>query len=751
MPAGSYEMRDYYPNQDPHRPTPHTAPTITPYLGLRARLSQVWLNRWTILLLLVLARTLIAIGGLNHDLASARREALSACSSVESVGSAMASMPHYMSQGVNELTASGVEKAVDGLMQMTTMTVTGVEEVAVFVFNMYVGTYMCLLTLVAEGGMALTVDALDGMNNFLNATVPAIGRTIGNVTSQFQTDVDAFVDKATSAINDVTSIFGGKPVAPAKLDLSTQIDKLNSLQMPPGLLDAANKVNSSIPNYDTVKNTTEKLIRDPFDLVKRLISQKVGSGYTFDRSLLPVPQKEQLTFCSDSNGINEFFDDLVKLSHTAKKIFIGVLVVAAILCCIPMAYREIRRWRTMQERSQLVRSSAYDPMDVVYIVSRPYTSTAGIKTANNFKSTRRQILTRWVFAYATSTPALFVLSLGIAGLFACACQEVMLKAIQKETPRLTNQVGAFADKVVFSLNNASEQWAISTNNVITNLNDEINHDMLGWVNVTTSSINSAINVMVDDMLSGLNATFGQTVLKDAIQKVLECLVIFKAEAVQHGLTWVQDHAHIDFPLLDNNTFSLGAAASLAQDGTDPTQSLLSGPGDQAADKISAAVLDLTNRLQDGIRTEALISMTVVGIYLFVVLCGIIRALTLWFCHEKTRGEGGQHDLYVQRPESVHDFNQHRGVSLETPRAAPPAPIQMTDKRPGTAGSMGPVPAYTSHAQPIVANPFRSPEDDYQDQKLCFAGERQLGVQQRPGHNRESSHGEVAYGYGHEKQ
>src|SRR6059058_5303004 len=108
MTAGSYEMRDYFSNQDPPRSLPHIAPSITPYLGLRARLSQIWFNRWTILLLLVLIRTLIAIASIDSNLASTRVEALSACSEVESMGSTMASMPHYMSQGVNELAASGV-------------------------------------------------------------------------------------------------------------------------------------------------------------------------------------------------------------------------------------------------------------------------------------------------------------------------------------------------------------------------------------------------------------------------------------------------------------------------------------------------------------------------------------------------------------------------------------------------------------------------------------------------------------------
>lgn len=70
---------------------------ITPYLGLRARLTQVPINRWTVLLLLVLARMLILFEGLNADFGDAQVEATSACAKVENVSSVLVSMPHFMS------------------------------------------------------------------------------------------------------------------------------------------------------------------------------------------------------------------------------------------------------------------------------------------------------------------------------------------------------------------------------------------------------------------------------------------------------------------------------------------------------------------------------------------------------------------------------------------------------------------------------------------------------------------------------
>lgn len=496
------------------------------------------------------------------------------------------------------------------------------------------------------------------------------------------------------------------------------------------LNEGLDTLNKSIPTFSQVNNFTKNAIRLPFEEIKKLINESMGN-YTFDKSVFPVPQKETLTFCSGDDGIADFFDGLADLTQLAKNIFIGVLLAAALIVCIPMAWIEIRRWRKMQQRSQLVRSTAHDPMDVVYIVSRPYTATAGIKAASRFQASRRQILTRWVVAYATSTPALFLLALALAGLFSCACQLALLRSLEKEVPQLTNEVSAFADKVVSSLNNASEQWAVGTNKIIDSANTRINDDLFGWVNISTTALNDTLNTFVDDMTDVLNTTFGGTILYEPITDVLDCLITLKIEGIQKGLTWVKDNAHVDFPTLPNNTFSIGANDSLLS-ASSTANSFLADPGQSASDSISSAILRVANELEDGIKTEALISTAVLCVWFFVVIIGITRALTLWFKRDRLRGEGGTDDAHVINNSDPNGFHD---IPLTT--------IHEPDMR-------GPAPKY----QPSVSvneyftkdNPF-SHEDDYQDQKLGFAGQRDYESSLRvgdskPGHIRQSSYGEV---------
>ena len=720
--AGDHGMRDYYTTaqDDAQRPTPNTVQNITPYLGLRSRLSQVWINRWTVLLFLVLVRTLIAIAGLNHDLASAKTEAMSACSGVESMGSAMASMPHYLSAGVNELAASGVEKAVHGLMSMLLLTITGVEELVVFYINMLTSTYMCLITLAVSGSLHVALKVIQEVADFVNKTLKGISDDIGTAVTSFEGDLNKF----TSALNSVPKVFGGSSGGIPQIDLSKQQTALTTLQLPPGLDQDLAKVNSSIPTFADVQNFTDNVIRFPFEEVKKLVNNSLH--FNFNRSVLPVPQKEQLTFCSDNNGISNFFQDMGDIANTARKIFIAVLVILAIAACVPMAYQEIRRWRTIKQRAQLVGDKSFDPIDVIYIASRPYTATAGIKAATPFKTTRTQVLTRWVIAYATSTPALLVLSLGVTGLLACLCQYILLRVVEKEVPALANEVGHFADEVVNSLNNASAAWANGTNSAIIHMNDDINHDVFGWVNTTTGAINDTLNAFVDHTTDVLNKTFGGTVLYDPITEVFNCLIGLKIAGIEKGLTWVSDNARVSIPTFPNDTFSMGAAASIADTAPNSgTQSFLASPGSEATDKITHAVIKVADHIAEAIRTEAIISTCLLLIWVMILLLGVFRALWLSLQPDKNRAEGG-------------------------PAASEGIPLE--DTRPYSTVH-GPAPAYEppKEMSNVTANPFADPhhrvpvgatrpptrasqangEYEWQDRKLGFAGLREPAREESP--------------------
>jgi len=142
---------------------------------------------------------------------------------------------------------------------------------------------------------------------------------------------------------------------------------------------------------------------------------------------------------------------------------------------------------------------------------------------------------------------------------------------------------------------------------------------------------------------------------------------------------------------------------------------------------------LTNYLEEGIRTEAIISTCVVLVWVLIVLFGLIRALTLFYGRDKNRGEGGM-PYTVDRDD--HGFEN---VSLGPPKNIPshPAPEYTATPQMSGAKNMGP-----------FADP--PPDDEYyQSQKLGFAGQRNYDIALNGGHSRSSSY--VEFGRGDEKR
>ncbi|CAI6097145.1 unnamed protein product [Clonostachys chloroleuca] len=595
----------------------NNSPYITPYLGLRSRLSQIWINRWTILLLLVLVRVVILIGQLNSNVDDAKDKALSACTKVEDLGSAMASMPHYLSLGVNNMAATGIEKAVDAMLVMLDLLMTGVEAMIYFFISFMVGTYTCLLTALVHG-------ALDVVASVTEDATKAFNTVIDSATGEIQT-ISGGLEKT---LNDITkgiedSIFGSILPEIPTVNFTEPINKLKSFDIKADdFVKDVRKLNDDIPTFDEVQNMTKEAIAIPFNFVRKALNDSYGN-YKFNRDVFPLAQKEKLTFCSNNDSLNGFFDGLFSLIAKAKIIFIVVLSLLAIAAIAPMAWLEIKRWRMQQRHAKLIDENRYDSMDVVYISSRSLTSTLGIKFGSRFTG-KRQILARWCFAYATSTPALFVLSLAIAGFFSCLCQVIMLQAVKNEVPALAQEVGLFADNVVSSINSVSEEWATDANGIIKGLNSDINDDVLSYVTNATSAVNKTINVFMDTMDDGLQTVFNGTVLLDPIKTVIHCVIGLKIESLQKGLTWVHDNSKITLPLFANDTFSLGAKESL--NGDSDLNSFLASPSSVTTDEVSGAVQKVTDWMHRNIIQEALISLGILLAYIIVVLIGVTRAL-----------------------------------------------------------------------------------------------------------------------------
>ncbi|KAK4163048.1 hypothetical protein QBC43DRAFT_70053 [Cladorrhinum sp. PSN259] len=612
----------------PLQPHAHTDPSITPYLGLRARLSQLWFNRWTVLLLLILARVLILASSLDENIADAKKTALSACTKVQDIGSAMASMPHYLSVGVNRLVAERTTAEISSQVDLISDMLTIAENIIVFFIEFYYSTLICLVLSLAHTGIDVSTQVLDSAGKDVEDQIKKITGQIGEGLK----DINTVLEKARS------SFVGGVIDIPT-VDLTKQITALEGIQITDVLSNELQSLNKTIPSFDKSINLTRNAISIPFDFIRGRLNTNAGSNTTFlGNTTFPIAKKQVLEFCDNNEPLEDFFGALFAVVSKAKTAFLITIPILAVLAVLVFGYIEIRRWRREKQRARIFTEHGYDPMDVVYIASRPMTANAGIRLSSWF-SGKKKVLARWFVAYGSSYPALFVLSLALAGLLACLCQLILLKVIQKEIPNLTNRVGDFAQDVVRSLEATSNDWADTANAGVLNTQNTINDNVFGLIKNATVAVNNTLNLFEDEVEKGINAAFKGGMLEAIARDLVGCIITRRIENFEKGLAWVNERAHITLPQFQKDIFSAGANESIQGDGQ--LTSFLSTDPNVKSDDITSAVDHVANSLRNGIMQEVIISLVLLLVYIIIVLIGMVSALLQNAKRDSTRGVGGE--------------------------------------------------------------------------------------------------------------
>ncbi|OLL22152.1 Plasma membrane fusion protein prm1 [Neolecta irregularis DAH-3] len=635
-------------------------PQYTPYLCLPARLSQIWINRWTVLLFLIFIRLALFTSSLSKDLETAEREMQSACLASETGAGALASMPHYMAKGVNKLTADTLDKAVAALTLTLSLILTATESVILFFINMYKQTYICLLNLLIRGSVEVVANATLAIAEFVNSTLNVIEQNIESDISTINDGLNGISD----AIKKVASILGQNIALP-----TVQIpaaDALKHFKIPDSFAtDLENLTNKISLNH--VQELAEEAVKFPFEQVKGLVNSSLGQ-FRFDESLLMVPDREYVTFCSNNSKVKHFFSDLFATIKTTYKILTLLVLTFAFLAIIPVAIQEWWAWRRLKSRASrfltvLQMSNTHDPIDLVMMAASPLSAWLSLKLSNRFKKPHSRVMARWFMSYISTTRALVLLAIALAGLLACFLQYIVLSKLRAAAPEVSRDIGDAQLIVMQKIQNASTAWAQHTNMLINTTENNINAEVFGtlplhiektqkkgWINTATSAVNNTLDVFMDTLKSTLRATFNGTPLFQANElDVFRCLIFGKVQTIQSGLTWIHNHAHVTLPTLPNNTFTIQPQSN----------DILASSAHETTIQFEKVLFQLSDKWASSIRIEALYATAILSLYLLLVLFGLIRVFLAG--NSRNRNDGMRSFLLTPSVDSHMGDHQKNAV------------------------------------------------------------------------------------------
>ncbi|CAI4740086.1 CCT_1a_G0044940.mRNA.1.CDS.1 [Saccharomyces cerevisiae] len=588
------------------------------YLQLGDRLSQIWLNKYTLVLLLAMLKLLFFSKSIQHAIEVSETYILSNCYSIDSLYSKMTdNTPHYLGIMGNYLIEKGMEETVKATLETLSLIVYASEGLVNFAIDLYLGTYACLIVSAVDGTVDVATNTTEKLISLVNDTVSSVANELDTGLN----DISKIINKVIKAASKVENFFTGDDddsnMTSSIKSVNLTISALHNLYIPSSINDKLEELSAKTPDFAQVKNTTKNLISVPFNEVRKNIKAVNASNIIGDTSVLyvpPVSLDNSTGICSSNQSeILAFYSILGQVLKIATVVCITVLICFAVGAMAPVAWNEIKLWRHlcgMRDHYMLSRQDSYtsfssenthelkDPFrdppiqngqyDVIASYQQCFQTwntriagwmtnlvTFGKSPENIDPKTKQKI--EWVVAYMTSERALCVLGIGLLGILVCICQFVMIALLKhKISHSLTSNDGNGVQNLLKSstavdIENQMSLWSVQTNKYINTTETNINQEVFGWINTTTLSVNNTVATMISDIDTTLADVFNGTLLYNPMKTVVGCAIENKLYTIEKAMTWIHDKAQLHIPRI-NGTQIKQALAKQADNSTIPTAS-----------------------------------------------------------------------------------------------------------------------------------------------------------------------------------
>ena len=241
---------------------------------------------------------------------------------------------------------------------------------------------------------------------------------------------------------------------------------------------------------------------------------------------------------------------------------------------------------------------------------------------------------QWFFSYIFHPPALACFLLGFVGLLSVQLQLFALGPIaQSYQNKAISSANDFSNTIATAMNenmlNQSAVYTAQVNAEVDGIQNTINNGVFGWVNSTTSTLNTTLNNFYSEVQDLVETVFGGTVLEQPMQDFVSCLIGSKVDALSSALTFMHDNLHVDMPQMNQSSLVLSP-----QDVDDVARPVAlaaigSGSGNEEDGGIIGRIVSSYVR---SLEKERVMFLVFIGIWGVVVLMALL--LILWHSYLK---------------------------------------------------------------------------------------------------------------------
>ncbi|KAG1762866.1 hypothetical protein EDD22DRAFT_889353 [Suillus occidentalis] len=599
--------------------------TLRPYLQLPHILSLAWLAYPIISLIFVIFRLQLSSQSAQTAVANAKGDLLVACQAAEQAATAAASAPRYMAIASNQLIADTINGTMNDARAALILSLTVMEAIINFLIDIYRSTFLCFLELIVGAPSPSTVSGLKNDATSLNSAI-------------------------TTIVNNLNKVNPFGTISAPQFDVSS-LDSLSSITIPTDFENALVQLNNSLPTVSSIKNSIVSLVDTPFEAVKSDINSTF-QGLAFDASTLPVPAQNAVSFCNnlDTSSVDNLGNDLLTITK------IGTIILILLLFALLAGHCALEwyKWRCLQFHIRRTREAWVSDPTTVYTGSASAPSVTLTdhnllmlqadaqhplltRIANNLSAKLRMSPSqhthlRWFLHYIFHAPALACFLIGFFGLLSV---QVQLLAIGPLEAKYTAQAAASVQdlsstifaQVNSSMYNQSSSYAGTINARVETAQSSVNDGLFGWVNGTTTTLNTTLNNFYTDVQNIVASVFNGTVLENTAQEFVRCIIGSKVDALEEALTFLNENLIVDLPTVNETVLVL--SSSDVNEITQPiaTAAVGGGQGDS-----SGLIGRLVATYVDSLKQERIMFSLFLLLWGVVVLMGL--AVVFWHSYAR---------------------------------------------------------------------------------------------------------------------
>ncbi|KAI6123038.1 hypothetical protein EDD16DRAFT_1568918 [Pisolithus croceorrhizus] len=670
------------PVYDAHSTVPPSATSLRPYLQLPHILSLTWLAYPIISLIFIIFRLQLSSAESQTAVANAKGDLLSACNAAEQAATSAASMPRYLAIATNQQFADAVNDTMNGARAALILALTCMEAIINFLIDIYRSTFLCFLELIVVGGLSLLISAVQEITSFLQSTLNSIVTSLKNDASS----INSAIESAVSAVNKVNPF--GTIQAP-QFNLSS-FDALENITIPTDFENALIQLNNSLPTVSSIKDSIKDLVDTPFEAVKADINNTFF-GLTFNASVLPVPEQNAVSFCSnlDTSSIDNLGNDLLWIT----KILTIVLIAFLLLLLAGHCLFEWYKWRCLQRHLRFTREAWLSDPTVCH--SNP---SQGIPTVtlsdHNLLMLQADAQHPLITRIANSLSARFrftPLATHSSSIQLIAVAPLEAKYSAEAAASVQDLSNSIATQINGSMYNQSATYASQINSKVDTVQSTVNNGLFGWVNGTTTTLNTTLNNFYTDVQSLVTSVFNGTALETPAQDFVMCLLGSKVSALEDALTFLNENLNVGLPRVNDSVLVL--SPQTVDEITQPIATAAIGGGqDNSSGLIGSLVATYVNSLLQ----ERIMFAMFLAFWGVVVVMGL--CIIFWHSYAKNWVE-----LYKKRKWRKEQRGALEGFSAPFHEDIPGRDMKDAEKAPT------PLRSFTPLSEPRSAfslNPFR---------------------------------------------